>query len=152
MVKEKKSLVYIFSLIVFLVIIFDQLTKYLVLKFDPYFGYQYLKIVLIKNTGAGFGILQGKTFFLGIISLIVAVTLIAYYKRIPKEKIPHLLFALFLGGVIGNLIDRFLRGYVIDFISFSFWPAFNIADSALTVSVIGLVIYYINEEIKENKK
>ena len=151
MVKKKKYLVHLFSLIVFLVIIFDQLTKYLVFKFDPYFGFKYLKIVLIKNTGAGFGILQGKTFILGIVSLIVAIIIIAYYKKIPKEKAFQILFALFLGGVIGNLIDRFFRGYVIDFISLSFWPAFNIADSALTVSVIGLVVYYINEEIKENK-
>ena len=97
---------------------------------------------MIKNMGAGFGILQGKTFFLGIVSLVVAVTIISYYPRIPKEKIPQILFALFLGGVIGNLIDRFLRGYVIDFINFSFWPAFNIADSALTISVVGLVWYY----------
>ena len=111
-----------------------------------------MKIVLIKNTGAGFGILKNQTFFLGIISLIVAVTLIVYYKKIPKEKISQILFALFLGGVIGNLIDRFFRGYVIDFISFSFWPAFNIADSALTIAVIGLVILYIKEEIKEKKK
>ena len=142
----------LFSLITILIVAFDQLTKYLILKFDPYFGYKYLKIVLIKNTGAGFGILKNQTFFLGIISLIVAVTLIVYYKKIPKEKISQILFALFLGGVIGNLIDRFFRGYVIDFISFSFWPAFNIADSALTIAVIGLVILYIKEEIKEKKK
>jgi signal peptidase II len=147
---QKHQLGLTFSLISFLIVFFDQLTKYLILNFEPYFGFRYLKIVLIKNTGAGFGILQGKTFFLGIISLIVAVTVIAYYKKIPQEKFPQVLFALFLGGVIGNLIDRFLRGYVIDFISFSFWPAFNIADSALTVSVIGLVIYYFKEERKEN--
>ncbi|MBT6774480.1 signal peptidase II [Candidatus Woesearchaeota archaeon] len=142
----------LFSLITILIVAFDQLTKYLILKFNPYFGYKHIKIILIKNTGAGFGILKNQTFFLGIISLIVAVTLIVYYKKIPKEKISQILFALFLGGVIGNLIDRFFRGYVIDFISFSFWPAFNIADSALTIAVIGLVILYIKEEIKEKKK
>jgi signal peptidase II len=150
MKKNKQTL--LFSLIVFAVIILDQATKYLIFKFEPYFGYKYLKIILIKNTGAGFGILQNQTLFLGIISLIVAVVLIAYYKNIPKEKIPQILFALFLGGVIGNLIDRFLRGYVIDFINFSFWPAFNFADSALTISVVGLVLYYIKEEINEKKK
>ena len=150
MKKNKQTL--LFSLIVFAVIILDQITKYLTFKFEPYFGYKYLKITLIKNTGAGFGILQNQTLFLGIISLIVAVTLIVYYKRIPKEKIPQILFALFLGGVIGNLIDRFLRGYVIDFINFSFWPAFNVADSALTIAVVGLVILYIKEEINEKKK
>ena len=150
MKKIKRGL--LFSLITFLVVVLDQLTKYLIFKFEPYFGYRYLKITLIKNTGAGFGILQNQTLFLGIISLIVAVVLIAYYKKIPKEKISQILFALFLGGVIGNLIDRFLRGYVIDFINFNFWPAFNVADSALTIAVIGLVLYYIKEEINEKKK
>ena len=110
----------IFSLIVFAVIVLDQFTKYMVLRFEPYFGFRYLKITLIKNTGAGFGILQNQAFFLGIVSLIVAILVIVYYKKIPKERTSQVLFALFLGGVIGNLIDRFLRNYVIDFINLSF--------------------------------
>ena len=139
----------LFSLITFLIIAFDQLTKYLIQLYQPHWNLKIFEITFIKNTGAGFGILRNQTFFLGIISLIVAVTLIVYYKRIPKEKNQQILFALFLGGVIGNLIDRFFRGYVIDFINFSFWPAFNIADSALTIAVIGLVIYYFKEEKKK---
>ena len=144
---QKQSV--LFSLIMIIVIAFDQLTKYLTQLYQPHWNLRILEITLIKNTGAGFGILKNQTLFLGIISLIVAVVLIAYYKKIPKEKISQILFALFLGGVIGNLIDRFLRGYVIDFINFNFWPAFNVADSALTVSVIGLVIYYLKEEKKK---
>lgn len=138
--KSKKELV--FSFIVFLVVIFDQLTKYFILKTNPNLNLKILKITLIKNTGAGFGILQNQTFLLGIISLIVALLIIIYYKKIPKDTFPHILFALFLGGVIGNLIDRLFRGYVIDFINFGFWPAFNLADAVLTVSVIGLIVYY----------
>ena len=57
-------------------------------------------------------------------------------------KYAQYLFALFLGGVIGNLIDRAFRGYVIDFISFKFWPAFNIADACISIAVIGLIIYF----------
>ncbi|MEK6846425.1 MAG: signal peptidase II [Nanoarchaeota archaeon] len=53
-----------------------------------------------------------------------------------------MLWALFLGGALGNLMDRWLRGFVIDFIDLKFWPVFNVADAAITVSVIGLVIYY----------
>ena len=55
---------------------------------------------------------------------------------------PQLLWGVFLGGVIGNLVDRLMRGVVIDFIDLGFWPAFNIADAAITVSTIGLIIYY----------
>ena len=147
---QKKE--FLFSLIAIIVIILDQLTKYLVLKFQPYFGFRYLKITFIKNTGAGFGILKDNALLLGIVSLMVAVLVIVYYKKIPTEKIPQILFAVFLGGVVGNLLDRFFRGYVIDFINLSFWPAFNIADSALSIAVVGLVIYSIKEELKEKKK
>ena len=62
--------------------------------------------------------------------------------KIPKEKITQALFGLFLGGVAGNLIDRILRQYVVDFIDVGFWPVFNIADMAISVSVIGLVLYF----------
>jgi len=138
--KLKKEL--IFSLIAFLVVLSDQLTKYFILKNNPQINLNVLEITLIKNTGAGFGILQDQTFLLGIVSLIVALLIIIYYHKIPKDSFSQLLFALFLGGVIGNLIDRLFRGYVIDFINFGFWPAFNLADAVLTVSIIGLMVYY----------
>jgi len=134
-----------------LVVVLDQLTKYLISTFKPNLDLVLLKIHYLTNTGAGFSILTGKTWILAIISLIVIIGLIYYYKDIPKQKTPQLLFALFLGGAIGNFIDRALRNYVIDFIDFGWWPAFNIADMALTISVVGLILYYIIEE-KSNKK
>ena len=154
MVKKKffQSKEFLFSLIVIVIVIADQLTKYLVKHFQPNWNWKFLSIQFIQNTGAGFGILKNNALILGIVSLIVAVLLIVYYKRIPEEKFPQILFALFLGGVIGNLLDRFILGYVIDFINFSFWPAFNIADSALSIAVVGLVIYSIKEEKKEKNK
>ena len=63
-----------------------------------------------------------------------------YLNRIKNnEKLMQFSIGLLLGGTIGNLIDRTLYGYVIDFIDFRFWPVFNIADSAVTISVIFLV-------------
>ena len=134
-----------------LVVVLDQLTKYLISTFKPNLDLVLLKIHYLTNTGAGFSILTGKTWILAIISLIVIIGLIYYYKDIPKQKTPQLLFALFLGGAIGNFIDRALRNYVIDFIDFGWWPAFNIADMALTISVVGLILYYIIDA-KSNKK
>ncbi|MBD3310454.1 signal peptidase II, partial [Candidatus Woesearchaeota archaeon] len=55
------------------------------------------------------------------------------------ERLLQISFGLVIGGTLGNLIDRIFLGYVVDFISFSFWPAFNIADSALTVGSVMLV-------------
>jgi signal peptidase II len=58
-------------------------------------------------------------------------------------------FSLFLAGTVGNLLDRLILRYVIDFIDFGFWPAFNIADSAISIAAVGLIIFYIYEEYEE---
>jgi len=139
-----------FWIIVTIIVVLDQLVKFLVFTFKPNFKLSILKIHMLTNTGAGFSILTGRTWLLSLISLIVIIGLIYYYKGIPKQKIPHVLFALFLGGTIGNFIDRVLRGYVIDFIDFGWWPAFNIADMALTLSMIGLILYYSEFPLKAN--
>ena len=141
MVKKYPQLT-LFTIITLVIILLDQLTKYIILKFQPNLNLKILSIQFIQNTGAGFGIFKGQTFILAITSLIVPIVILAYYKRIPKENIPHFLVALLLGGTLGNMIDRFFRGYVIDFLNFHFWPAFNIADAALSISVIGLIIYF----------
>ncbi len=137
--------------IVALVVVLDQLTKYVVSLYKPNLDLLLFKIHYLTNTGAGFSILSGKTGILALISLIVIIGLIYYYKDIPKQKTPQLLFALFLGGAIGNFIDRALRNYVIDFIDFGWWPAFNIADMALTISVVGLILCYIKQDKKSKK-
>tara|TARA_Y100000310_G_scaffold329251_1_gene398709 strand:- start:1471 stop:1911 length:441 start_codon:yes stop_codon:yes gene_type:complete len=133
---------FLFVVIALIVVLLDQLSKLFIFKFKPNLDLVILKIQFIQNTGAGFGILKGQTFWLGIVSLVVAIGVIVHYRKIPAEKISQVLFAVFLGGVIGNLIDRFFRKFVIDFINFSFWPAFNIADACISVSVIGLVVYF----------
>ena len=132
-----------FILISVITVIVDQISKYLIALYKPAWNLGMLKIHYVTNTGAGFGILQGQTFFLGIISLMVGAGLIYYYRDLPKNKFAQAMYALFLGGVIGNGLDRFFRGFVIDFVDFGWWPAFNIADSAICVAVIGLLYYYI---------
>lgn len=127
----------LFWSITVLLVVLDQIVKYIVDTVQP----NAFIFRVTYNTGAGFGILQSQTILLAIISLLVASSVIYYYSKIPEQKYPQVLWALFLGGVIGNLIDRFLRGYVIDFIDVGFWPSFNLADASITVSVIGLIIY-----------
>ncbi|MBI4980389.1 signal peptidase II [Candidatus Woesearchaeota archaeon] len=131
-----------FGVIVLLTIGLDQLLKYIILISNPSLNFNILTIHLVQNTGAGFGVLKNQTLLLGIISLCVVLAVLFNYKKIQKEYLPQVWWGIFLGGVVGNLIDRFFRGMVIDFIDFSFWPAFNAADAVITVSVIGLVIYY----------
>lgn len=123
------------------IIALDQISKILIDYFRPQSPFFHL----VQNTGAGFGILKGQTILLVVISLVVALAVILNYKKIPHSASSQFLWGLFLGGVVGNLIDRALRGYVIDFIDLQVWPAFNMADAAITVSVVGLVWWYWKE-------
>tara|TARA_Y100000310_G_scaffold89923_1_gene87132 strand:- start:83969 stop:84397 length:429 start_codon:yes stop_codon:yes gene_type:complete len=128
-----------FILITLITIFLDQISKYIIYIKQPTINLDILTINYVTNTGAGFGILKGQTLILGIISLAVAVGIIYYYKELPKDRFAQAMYALFLGGVIGNGLDRFFRGFVIDFIDLGWWPAFNIADSAISVAVVGLL-------------
>ncbi|MEK6863147.1 MAG: signal peptidase II [Nanoarchaeota archaeon] len=141
MVKAKKYFI-VFLAVSILTVLLDQFSKYAVDKIRPEWGLGFMSIHFVHNTGAGFGILKGQTGLLAFISALAALAVIFFYKKIPQEKIPQILFGLFLGGVVGNLIDRTFRGYVIDFFDLSFWPVFNIADMAISLSVIGLALYY----------
>jgi len=132
----------LFGLVSLSVIVLDQLVKYAISLIQPNLNLGIFSFSFLTNTGAGFGILQGNSLWLGIISLIVVIAILFEYKKIPKEYIPQILIALFLGGVVGNMIDRLFRREVIDFIHIWIWPAFNIADSAITISSIGLIIYF----------
>ncbi len=132
----------IFSAVAVLVVLLDQLTKHFVKSNTPDWNVGILTIHYVTNTGAGFGILRTQTHWLTLISAAVALVVLFYYPQIEKETIPQALLGLFLGGVVGNFIDRLLLGHVVDFIDFRIWPAFNVADAAITISVIGLVWYY----------
>lgn len=134
-------------IIVAVVIIFDQLTK-LAITTSMEIGQSitvinnFLYITYVRNPGAAFGLLPYQTLFFILITLVVAV-LIIYYYRILSDNHKWLRYglALQLGGALGNLIDRISGGYVVDFIDFKIWPpVFNLADSAI---VIGIGIFLI---------
>ncbi|HEX6031873.1 MAG TPA: signal peptidase II [Tepidiformaceae bacterium] len=100
----------------------------------------WIKIVHITNSGAAFGILQGAGPLLAVTS-IIGMALIFVYLFNPGFAHPlmRLGLALMLGGAVGNLIDRVVRGEVVDFIKVPNWPAFNVADSAITIGVLCLL-------------
>ena len=145
MVREKKYVI-LFTAVALVTIVLDQLAKYLIATMKPAWDLGFLSIHFVQNTGAGFGILKGQMALLAVISIVVMMGIIYYYNKIPREKWAQLLFGLFLGGVAGNLIDRIFRQYVVDFIDVGFWPVFNIADAAISVSVVGLVLYFWKEK------
>ncbi|MBI4452160.1 signal peptidase II [Candidatus Woesearchaeota archaeon] len=98
-------------------------------------------LTYVTNTGSAFSLLQGFNLFFVLFSFAVIAAIFYYLKKI-KENGKWIQFAvgLLLGGTIGNLIDRLSLGFVVDFIDFRIWPVFNIADSAVTISVILLII------------
>lgn len=132
-------------LIALLVIIIDRFAKFLV--FNNLLEGQSIGVVpkifnitLVLNTGAAFGLFKERNQFF-IVSSFIVITLIFLYVFFDKERDIFKLSALglILGGAIGNLIDRLLFGYIIDFLDFRVWPVFNIADSAITVGSVLLV-------------
>ena len=138
----------IFTFIALGTVLLDQLLKYLILTSNLEINLGVLTLHLVQNTGAGFGILKDWTLFLGIISLAAALLILFNYKKIEKKLFPQITWSLFLGGILGNLLDRWIRGFVIDFIDLGWWPAFNLADAVITIAVITLVIYYWRKDEK----
>ena len=97
-------------------------------------------ITRVHNTGAAFGILKGQTKFLLIIAILMLLFIFIFRKEfIGESKLKATAFALIIGGALGNFIDRYTFGYVIDFFDFRVFPVFNIADSAITIA-LGLYI------------
>jgi signal peptidase II len=136
------------------VIALDQWTKWLVLqKLVPYMPHavvpHVLNWTLAFNTGAAFSFLAGgsgwQVWLFGALAVIVCIALVVWLARTPRgEWRTALPLALIIGGALGNLIDRLLRGQVTDFIQVYWrtwaWPAFNVADSAICVGAIALIV------------
>jgi len=137
------------------VIFLDQLTKYLITTFldKEMIITSFFSLFLTKNTGISFGMLQGVPWLPTMIAmLVVAITPILYHK-IPKHWPLQIGISLVVGGAAGNLIDRILFGAVIDFLAFSFWPAFNIADTAIVSGgIIVLIANYMDDKKRKHKK
>lgn len=136
----KKRVVYPLLIILFIILI-DQITKYFARTYiSPFESIELLPIlnlVNVRNQGAAFGMFSslGNNFF---IYISIAAIFFMFWV-IVTEKEDYRVFSLLAGGAIGNLIDRLTLGYVVDFIDVAVsghhWPAFNVADSALSLGI-----------------
>ena len=129
------------------IIISLKIIKKIIFIYKPQFEVYFIKISYVTNTGAGFGILKDNSFYLGLISLCVSIFLIYHYNKISIKKLPQIFIGLFFGGTVGNLIDRLTQQYVIDYFGTSFWPSFNLADSAITISTVGLIYLILKNKL-----
>ena len=136
-----------FTIVAILAIAADQLSKLWVVKnmmlYDHLeFGTDLVELYYIQNNGAAYSILQGKQTLLILFTLAVMLGIIAYviaYKS-KASKLEIFSLALILGGGVGNLIDRVMNGYVIDFINTNIIPVFNVADICITCGCILFVL------------
>ena len=141
---------YPFFLIVIFIIFFDQITKYFAVIFynelqNGIEVFPFLNLVFVTNKGISFGLLSDLniSFFLGLVSIGISIILTFWLIR-SNLNFEKFIISLILGGALGNGIDRIYQSYVIDFIDIHYknfhWPAFNIADSAIT---LGVAIYIL---------
>ena len=139
---------WIFYVLTIAVIICDQLTKYVVREtvplYETYIEVGIFSIVHGQNTGSAFGLFAGFTNFLIIASLIgLALILYFFVKQASANLFVRIAVGLIVGGAVGNLIDRVKDGFVVDFISVGWWPAFNVADSAISIGMTVMVLFMI---------
>ena len=150
-----KKKIFIIALISFLI---DQVSKLVIVNT---FSLNEVKTVIknffslsyIQNTGAAWGIFQDKTIVLAIISLIFLYFFVKYIIELKNvNKLSMVSLGLILGGIVGNLFDRIVNNYVIDFLSFKIFsynfPIFNLAD---TFIVLGIILIFVETCLKGDK-
>ncbi|MCC2614646.1 signal peptidase II [Aestuariibacter halophilus] len=148
-----------------LVVLLDQWTKQLVLaNIDLYQAIEitgFFNLTYVRNYGAAFSFLHDaggwQRWFFTAIAAVVSVLILRWLKQSPRE---HVLlpvsFSLILGGALGNVYDRLIHGFVVDFIDVYYqqwhWPAFNLADSAICVGAVLLVWDMFRPEAQQNQE
>ncbi|ARK31072.1 signal peptidase II [Halalkalibacter krulwichiae] len=151
-----------YYLLALIVIVFDQITKWIV---DTQMAIgeritlieRFLYFTSHRNQGAAFGILQGQMWFFYIVTIVVIVGIVYYMQKEAKSsRLFGISLGLILGGAIGNFIDRLFRGEVVDFVDtyiFGYnFPIFNVADAALCIGVGLLFIKMIQDERQQKKE
>ena len=127
---------------IILLLLIDQLTKFYFFG-KSIFLFKYFSFNYIENTGVTFGLFQGNNLFFIIFSLIIIGLVFYFYKKYDKYNIA---WNFILAGAFGNLLDRIIHGFVVDFIDLGFWYVFNLADSFIIIGIGLLLFYFIKEK------
>ena len=159
---NEKQFYMISAITVIVLVLLDQITKWQALtKLKPIKNTVVIKgfldFTFVENRGAAFGILSGQRVFFILLTVVVTVGIIYSFYKLPKTKEYSWLkcgLVLVLSGAIGNVIDRAIRGYVVDFLEVTFikWPVFNLADIYVVIGacfILFLSLFVIKEEEKK---
>lgn len=138
-------------------VVLDQLTKWLAVIYlsgEPSFPLwkDVFHLTFVKNEGAAFGMLSDHRWVFMIFSTVAIIALAVYLFRFPpKSRFVQITLAMIIGGGIGNMIDRVLLGYVIDFLDFTLinFAVFNVADSFVTVGAFLLIGYLVRDILRD---
>ncbi|HKJ91267.1 MAG TPA: signal peptidase II [Oceanipulchritudo sp.] len=142
-----------FWLILLAILISDQVTKWIIVEFSgfvlglypPFGGLEivpgFFNLVYAVNYGAAWGMLEGFSWLLITLAVVVLVLIAAFRNELGfQDPVNQICFGLISGGIVGNTIDRIFRGHVVDFLDFHLpwyrWPTFNIADSAIVIGTL----------------
>jgi signal peptidase II len=141
----------------------DQVTKFLAIEYiKPMNSLTVIpgifKLTYVENQGIAFGLFQGGRWIFVGVAIIILIGIAVYYARLPKTKeyrFVKILLIIIAAGAIGNFIDRFKNGFVVDFLHASFidFPVFNLADCYVVVGTISLMIismFFVKENNKTN--
>jgi len=153
LVKKVKKRVYICTIIG---LIIDLITKLFIsskldvgqskIIIDKFFN-----ITLVHNTGGAFGLFHNSAYLLLLVSIVFLIIFIYYIEKNKTSNMEEVCYGFILAGIMGNMIDRLIRGYVIDFFDFYIfgydYPVFNFADIFIVVGIILMIFIYIKEII-----
>lgn len=136
----------------FIIILIDQFTKVLIVGYyhlgDSTYVTSFFNVVRVHNTGAAFSLLASASgwqrWFFTVLGLVAAGVIVWMLKSHPGQRLFSFAMACILGGAVGNVIDRLVHGYVVDFLDFHWrtmhFPAFNVADAAISVGAACLIL------------
>jgi len=151
---EEKKIIFKCLLLFIVLVVVDQITKYIIvtqheLVYKPFIVIPGIfNIVSVRNTGAAWGMFNGNNILLLSVAVIAFIILIYFFRSIAEgcsER--YYAISLILSGIVGNSCDRVIRGSVVDFLDFYYksyhWPSFNVADSAICVGVCLLIVSFL---------
>jgi signal peptidase II len=138
------------------VVVLDQLTKAWLTSFlapgqsVSILG-EYIRLVHGQNNGALFGLFRESALLFGIVSVGVIALIVGYHARAGRSVYLSVALGLLLGGALGNMVDRFRLGYVVDFVDLGIgtfrWYTFNVADAAISISLVMLILLAIKPSL-----